>query len=212
MLPGWHLARIQSLWHTHTHMVGQKQLCCTPTPPFARSLLSLCISVLQISLSEIDLLQEEVCMCSPEAVPSLYWLWITLVPCLLWQEHYLGTVCRLWRCDSSLSLSLAVQHFLHVSQPYLYIESDKSLGWFFSTNSFFLYSSTPSCLQNYIPPESLTLSCPVCRQTSILPEKGVCALQNNFFITNLMEVGLLILSSVQFRHPAYYTEQKKIWM
>ncbi|MEQ2226276.1 hypothetical protein ILYODFUR_025844, partial [Ilyodon furcidens] len=45
-----------------------------------------------------------------------------------------------------------------------------------------------SCLQNYIPPESLTLSCPVCRQTSILPEKGVCALQNNFFITNLMEV------------------------
>uniref|UniRef100_A0A8C8DNX1 RING-type E3 ubiquitin transferase n=1 Tax=Oryzias sinensis TaxID=183150 RepID=A0A8C8DNX1_9TELE len=45
-----------------------------------------------------------------------------------------------------------------------------------------------TCLQNYIPPESLTLSCPVCRQTSILPEKGVCALQNNFFITNLMEV------------------------
>uniref|UniRef100_A0A8C6VNL0 RING-type E3 ubiquitin transferase n=1 Tax=Nothobranchius furzeri TaxID=105023 RepID=A0A8C6VNL0_NOTFU len=44
------------------------------------------------------------------------------------------------------------------------------------------------CLQNYIPPESLTLSCPVCRQTSILPEKGVCALQNNFFISNLMEV------------------------
>uniref|UniRef100_A0A8C9ZNK3 RING-type E3 ubiquitin transferase n=1 Tax=Sander lucioperca TaxID=283035 RepID=A0A8C9ZNK3_SANLU len=35
---------------------------------------------------------------------------------------------------------------------------------------------------------SLTLSCPVCRQTSILPEKGVAALQNNFFITNLMEV------------------------
>uniref|UniRef100_A0A667YT45 RING-type E3 ubiquitin transferase n=1 Tax=Myripristis murdjan TaxID=586833 RepID=A0A667YT45_9TELE len=28
----------------------------------------------------------------------------------------------------------------------------------------------------------------VCRQTSILPEKGVSALQNNFFITNLMEV------------------------
>ncbi|CAB1348871.1 unnamed protein product [Coregonus sp. 'balchen'] len=42
--------------------------------------------------------------------------------------------------------------------------------------------------KNYIPPQSLTLSCPVCRQTSILPEKGVAALQNNFFITNLMEV------------------------
>ncbi|NWX49720.1 TRIM3 protein, partial [Steatornis caripensis] len=46
----------------------------------------------------------------------------------------------------------------------------------------------PWCLQNYIPPQSLTLSCPVCRQTSILPERGVAALQNNFFITNLMEV------------------------
>lgn len=44
------------------------------------------------------------------------------------------------------------------------------------------------CLQNYIPAHSLTLSCPVCRQTSILPEKGVSALQNNFFITNLMDV------------------------
>uniref|UniRef100_A0A8C7XVG8 RING-type E3 ubiquitin transferase n=1 Tax=Oryzias sinensis TaxID=183150 RepID=A0A8C7XVG8_9TELE len=50
-----------------------------------------------------------------------------------------------------------------------------------------LHTFCESCLQNYIPPESLTLSCPVCRQTSILPEKGVCALQNNFFITNLME-------------------------
>ncbi|XP_051903047.1 tripartite motif-containing protein 3-like isoform X2 [Hippocampus zosterae] len=51
-----------------------------------------------------------------------------------------------------------------------------------------LHTFCESCLQNYIPAESLTLSCPVCRQTSILPEKGVCALQNNFFISNLMEV------------------------
>ncbi|XP_061916891.1 tripartite motif-containing protein 3-like isoform X1 [Entelurus aequoreus] len=51
-----------------------------------------------------------------------------------------------------------------------------------------LHTFCERCLQNYIPPESLTLSCPVCRQTSILPEKGVAALQNNFFITNLMEV------------------------
>uniref|UniRef100_A0A6Q2WVW8 RING-type E3 ubiquitin transferase n=1 Tax=Esox lucius TaxID=8010 RepID=A0A6Q2WVW8_ESOLU len=51
-----------------------------------------------------------------------------------------------------------------------------------------LHTFCERCLQNYIPPESLTLSCPVCRQTSILPEKGVSALQNNFFITNLMEV------------------------
>lgn len=52
----------------------------------------------------------------------------------------------------------------------------------------FLFVLSFRCLQNYIPPQSLTLSCPVCRQTSILPEKGVAALQNNFFITNLMEV------------------------
>lgn len=51
-----------------------------------------------------------------------------------------------------------------------------------------LHTFCERCLQNYIPPHSLTLSCPVCRQTSILPEKGVAALQSNFFITNLMEV------------------------
>ncbi|XP_041838978.1 tripartite motif-containing protein 2 isoform X2 [Melanotaenia boesemani] len=51
-----------------------------------------------------------------------------------------------------------------------------------------LHTFCERCLQNYIPVHSLTLSCPVCRQTSILPEKGVAALQNNFFITNLMDV------------------------
>ncbi|XP_033890902.2 tripartite motif-containing protein 2 isoform X2 [Acipenser ruthenus] len=51
-----------------------------------------------------------------------------------------------------------------------------------------LHTFCERCLQNYIPVHSLTLSCPVCRQTSILPEKGVSALQNNFFITNLMDV------------------------
>ncbi|XP_051882407.1 tripartite motif-containing protein 2-like isoform X2 [Pristis pectinata] len=51
-----------------------------------------------------------------------------------------------------------------------------------------LHTFCERCLQNYIPPQSLSLSCPVCRQTSILPEKGVAALQNNFFISNLMEV------------------------
>ncbi|KAJ0051279.1 hypothetical protein NL108_017677 [Boleophthalmus pectinirostris] len=51
-----------------------------------------------------------------------------------------------------------------------------------------LHTFCERCLANYIPAHSLTLSCPVCRQTSILPEKGVGALQNNFFITNLMDV------------------------
>ncbi|XP_063074453.1 tripartite motif-containing protein 2 isoform X2 [Engraulis encrasicolus] len=51
-----------------------------------------------------------------------------------------------------------------------------------------LHTFCERCLQNYIPAHSLTLSCPVCRQTSILPERGVSALQSNFFITNLMDV------------------------
>ncbi|XP_011383479.1 tripartite motif-containing protein 3 isoform X2 [Pteropus medius] len=50
-----------------------------------------------------------------------------------------------------------------------------------------LHTFCERCLQNYIPAQSLTLSCPVCRQTSILPEQGVSALQNNFFISSLME-------------------------
>ncbi|XP_044524010.1 tripartite motif-containing protein 3 isoform X2 [Gracilinanus agilis] len=51
-----------------------------------------------------------------------------------------------------------------------------------------LHTFCERCLQSYIPAQSLTLSCPVCRQTSILPEQGVSALQNNFFISNLIEV------------------------
>uniref|UniRef100_A0A8C5X0N0 RING-type domain-containing protein n=1 Tax=Malurus cyaneus samueli TaxID=2593467 RepID=A0A8C5X0N0_9PASS len=49
-----------------------------------------------------------------------------------------------------------------------------------------LHTFCERCLRTNIP--SLSLSCPVCRQTSILPERGVPALPNNFFITNLMEV------------------------
>ena len=68
----------------------------------------------------------------------------------------------------------------------------------------------PSCLQNYIPPESLTLSCPVCRQTSILPERGVSALQNNFFITNLMEVSPAPLGSPPSRtHNGHGNNRKR---
>ncbi|XP_061107269.1 tripartite motif-containing protein 2-like isoform X1 [Conger conger] len=51
-----------------------------------------------------------------------------------------------------------------------------------------LHTFCERCLQNYIPAHSLTVSCPVCRQTSILPERGVSALQSNFFITGLMDV------------------------
>lgn len=51
-----------------------------------------------------------------------------------------------------------------------------------------LHTFCQVCLSNYIPEESLSVSCPVCRQQSILPVDGVKALQTNFFITNLMEV------------------------
>lgn len=89
-------------------------------------------------------------------------------------------------CFTHSSLPTLTQVFM----PYQFI-------FFFLTFTYFSLDITPflffsffshRCLQNYIPPQSLTLSCPVCRQTSILPEKGVAALQNNFFITNLMEV------------------------
>ncbi|XP_033120427.1 tripartite motif-containing protein 2-like, partial [Anneissia japonica] len=51
-----------------------------------------------------------------------------------------------------------------------------------------LHTFCQKCLHNYIPPESLTISCPICRQQAILPASGVEGLQANFFITNLMEV------------------------
>lgn len=51
-----------------------------------------------------------------------------------------------------------------------------------------LHTFCQKCLANYIPAESLSVTCPICRQQSILPVQGVSALQTNFFITNLMEV------------------------
>ena len=51
-----------------------------------------------------------------------------------------------------------------------------------------LHSFCEHCLHEYIPSESLSVTCPVCRQQSILPVDGVQALQANIFITSLMEV------------------------
>ncbi|XP_022243713.1 tripartite motif-containing protein 2-like isoform X1 [Limulus polyphemus] len=51
-----------------------------------------------------------------------------------------------------------------------------------------LHTFCEACLLNYIPAESLTLTCPVCRQQSILPEQGIRGLQNNFFILKMMEI------------------------
>ncbi|XP_053934861.1 tripartite motif-containing protein 3 [Cuculus canorus] len=50
-----------------------------------------------------------------------------------------------------------------------------------------LHSFCERCLQAYVPPHSLTLPCPVCRQTSIVPERGVAALQNNVVLARLVE-------------------------
>ncbi|NXC45787.1 TRIM3 protein, partial [Penelope pileata] len=80
-------------------------------------------------------------------------------------------------CESALSI------------PFLLAApAGAGLGLLHPAASLLCPAASQLCLQNYIPPQSLTLSCPVCRQTSILPERGVAALQNNFFITNLMEV------------------------
>lgn len=51
-----------------------------------------------------------------------------------------------------------------------------------------LHTFCESCLVQYTPRESLTLTCPVCRQQSILPEQGVPGLQTNFFISSLMDI------------------------
>ncbi|XP_013412483.1 tripartite motif-containing protein 2-like isoform X3 [Lingula anatina] len=51
-----------------------------------------------------------------------------------------------------------------------------------------LHTFCELCLYDYIPLESLSVSCPLCRQQSILPQEGVSGLQSNFLINNLMEM------------------------
>ncbi|XP_064482125.1 tripartite motif-containing protein 3-like [Ornithodoros turicata] len=50
-----------------------------------------------------------------------------------------------------------------------------------------LHTFCESCLESYVPAESLTLSCPVCRQQSILPQEGVPGLPDNSLLQRLME-------------------------
>ncbi|XP_045594041.2 tripartite motif-containing protein 3 isoform X2 [Procambarus clarkii] len=50
-----------------------------------------------------------------------------------------------------------------------------------------LHTFCERCLISYTPPESLTLTCPVCRQQSILPEDGVPGLQSNTWVRGVME-------------------------
>lgn len=51
-----------------------------------------------------------------------------------------------------------------------------------------LHTFCLGCLATYLPPESLTITCPLCGQQSILPQRGIKALQTNYFITHLIEV------------------------
>ena len=51
-----------------------------------------------------------------------------------------------------------------------------------------LHTFCASCLMTYVPEESLSMTCPTCRQQSIVPKNGVAALQNNFFVSNLINV------------------------
>lgn len=50
-----------------------------------------------------------------------------------------------------------------------------------------LHTFCERCLISYTPPESLTLTCPVCRQQSILPKDGVPGLQSNTWVRGVME-------------------------
>ncbi|XP_059142876.1 tripartite motif-containing protein 2-like [Physella acuta] len=51
-----------------------------------------------------------------------------------------------------------------------------------------LHTFCELCLSDVIPSESLSVTCPVCKQQSILPLDGVSALQTNGFILNLLKV------------------------
>ena len=50
-----------------------------------------------------------------------------------------------------------------------------------------LHTFCQRCLCGYIPAHSLSVTCPVCRQQSILPIDGVMALQDNTFVSSLIE-------------------------
>ncbi|XP_042213078.1 tripartite motif-containing protein 2-like [Homarus americanus] len=50
-----------------------------------------------------------------------------------------------------------------------------------------LHTFCERCLISYTPPESLTLTCPLCRQQSILPKDGVSGLQSNSWVRGVME-------------------------
>lgn len=50
------------------------------------------------------------------------------------------------------------------------------------------HSFCEPCLLNQTPPNSLSITCPVCRHPSILPKEGVAALPGNVFITSLMDI------------------------
>jgi len=49
------------------------------------------------------------------------------------------------------------------------------------------HSFCEACLGGYVPANSLSMACPVCRHPSILPREGVTALTDNVFITTVME-------------------------
>ncbi|XP_076046814.1 tripartite motif-containing protein 2-like isoform X2 [Oratosquilla oratoria] len=50
-----------------------------------------------------------------------------------------------------------------------------------------LHTFCEQCLISYTPAESLTLTCPVCRQQSILPKEGVSGLQSNTWVQGVMD-------------------------
>jgi hypothetical protein len=50
-----------------------------------------------------------------------------------------------------------------------------------------LHTFCRHCLDDYTPPHSLAIACPVCRTQSILPREGVCALQDSAFVARLTD-------------------------
>ncbi|CAL4097070.1 unnamed protein product [Meganyctiphanes norvegica] len=64
-----------------------------------------------------------------------------------------------------------------------------------------LHTFCEKCLISYTPDESLTLTCPVCRQQSILPKDGVPGLQSNTWVRGMMEAELNGTDPSTQQHP-----------
>ncbi len=69
-----------------------------------------------------------------------------------------------------------------------------------------LHTFCLGCLANYLPPESLTITCPLCGQQSILPRKGVSTFSFSFSFSFFFD-----FCSFCLYYFSLYHERTKQW-